>query len=249
MTQPLTDLHAEAERVITAIEADRVAARLAGGLAVARRCPSAMQPPLKREYADLDLVCARGGQAKLGACLERIGYQADKRFNAIHGKQQLYFGDPTSGLHIDVFVGVIKMCHTIDVSQRLELLPDTLTPSDLLLTKLQIVEINPKDLLDLLAMAHDQRVEAGRADALDSAYLGELWGSDWPLWRTSRQTLLHVRDAAAVTLGHAASERALGTIAALEEILEICVKSRRWRLRALVGERVRWYELPDEINA
>lgn len=247
--QTLADLHAEAERVIAAIGADRVSARLTGGLAVARRCPAALQPPLAREYADLDLVCGRRAGRALSACLERAGYQADKNFNAVHGAQRLYFVDPASGRHIDVFVGVVKMCHTIDVSHRLELLQDTLTPSDLLLTKLQIVEVNEKDLLDLLALVHDVPSEAGRDDALDAVYLGRLWGADWPLWRTSRQTLMHVRHAAGVTLTDGARDRALETIAALEDVLETCAKSTRWRLRARIGERVRWYELPEEIES
>jgi hypothetical protein len=247
--QPLPDLQAEAGRVIAAIGADGVTARLTGGLAIARRCPAAGRPPLARPYADLDLVCARRAGPALGACLERVGYQADKLFNAVHGAERLYFADPASGRHIDVFVGVVKMCHTIDVSQRLELLPDTLTSSDLLLTKLQIVEINEKDLLDLLALVQDQPIEDRRADALDPGYLGELWGSDWPLWRTSTQTLSHVRHAAGKTLSGDALERAAGTIVALENMLATCPKSRRWRLRARVGDRVRWYELPDEIDA
>jgi hypothetical protein len=246
--QTLADLHAEADRVIAAIAADGVSARLTGGLAVARRCPAALQPPLAREYADLDLVCGRRAGRALTACLERVGYEPHKNFNAVHGAQRLYFVDPASGRHIDVFVGMVKMCHTIDVSRRLELLPDTLTSSDLLLTKLQIVEVNEKDLLDLLALVHDLEVEAGRHDALDPAYLGELWGSDWPLWRTSRQTLAHVRHAAGVTLSDGLAERALETIVALEDVLETCTKTRRWRLRARVGDRVRWYELPDEID-
>jgi hypothetical protein len=247
--QPLSDLPAEADRIITAIGTDGVPARLTGGLAVARRCPTASRPPLARTYADVDLVCARRAEPALTACLERVGYQADKEFNAVHGAHQLYFVDPTSARHIDVFVGVVKMCHTIDVSHRLGLLEDTLTPSDLLLTKLQIVEVNEKDLLDLLALVHDQQIEAGHADALDPVYLADLWGSDWPLWRTSRQTLTHVRHAAGVTLSGAARDRARNTITGLEEVLETCEKSRRWRLRARIGDRVRWYELPDEIDA
>ena len=246
--QPLSDLHAEAQRVIGALAADQVLARLTGGLAVARRCPTALQPPLAREYADLDLVCGQRAGRALGACLERAGYQADKNFNAVHGADRLYFVDPLSGRHIDVFVGAVKMCHTIDVSHRLELLPDTLTPSDLLLTKLQIVEINEKDLLDLLALLHDQQLEGGRDDALDLTYLGQLWGSDWPLWRTSQQTLEHVRQIAGTTLSDPMLARATETISALEGLLESCHKTRGWKLRARIGDRMRWYELPDEIE-
>lgn len=234
--------------MIAACAEQHVQARITGGLAVARCCPAALQPPLAREYADLDLVCAHRTGNMLSSCLEGLGYQPDKHFNAVHGRQRLYFVDPITGAHIDVFVGVIKMCHEIDVSRRLDLVADTLTPSDLLLTKLQIVEINQKDLLDLLALVHDQPVEAGRDDALDPAYLGALWGADWPLWRTSRQTLKTVRGFAATTLAASMLTQVTETVATLEEVLDACPKSRRWRMRARVGDRKRWYELPDEIE-
>jgi hypothetical protein len=246
--QPLSNLYAEAERVTAAFAQQHVPARITGGLAVARRCPAARQPPLAREYADLDLVCAHRAWQVLARCLDGLGYQPDKHFNAVHGRHRLYFVDPMTGAHIDVFVGVVKMCHEIDVSRRLELLDDTLTPSDLLLTKLQIVEINHKDLLDLLALVHDQPLEAGRDDALDPAYLGGLWGADWPLWRTSRQTLEHVRQIAGTTLSDPMLARATETITALEGLLASCHKTRRWQLRARIGDRMRWYELPDEIE-
>jgi hypothetical protein len=35
---------------------------------------------------------------------------------------------------------------------------------------------------------------------------------------------------------------------ALAARIEAAPKSRRWRMRAKIGERKRWYELPEEIN-
>jgi hypothetical protein len=244
-----TDLHEEAARLVAAIAEHGVAARLTGGLAIARRCPSARRPPLAREYADVDLVCApREGRA-LTETLTAAGYVADTHFNAVHGAHRLYFREGDGDRHVDVFVGEIRMCHVLDLRERLGLLPDTLTPSDLLLSKLQVVELNAKDGLDLLAILHDQPLVAGSDEALDPAYLGTLWGQDWPLWRTSQLTLRKVEELAPATLEPPDAERVAAAIRALDELLETCPKSRRWKLRARVGERVRWYELPEEIDA
>jgi hypothetical protein len=140
------------------------------------------------------------------------------------------------------------MCHVIDVSSRLALLPDTLTPSDLLLTKLQIVQLNHKDLLDILALLHDQEVVAGSDSAIDSTYLGKVWGGDWPLWRTSQLTLQKARVGAEEVLSPAAQGRVHANLDTLDRILEDCPKSVKWKVRARVGDRMRWYEVPEEIE-
>jgi hypothetical protein len=242
------DLHDEAARLVAAIAERGVAARLTGGLAIARRCPSAGRPPLAREYADVDLVCApRDGRA-LTETLIAAGYVADTHFNALHGANRLYFRERDGDRHIDVFVGEIRMCHVLDLRERLDLLSDTLTPSDLVLSKLQVVELNAKDGLDLLALLHDQPLVAGADDALDPDYLGGLWGQDWPLWRTCQLTLRKVDELADVMLEPAAAQRVAACVRALDELLEACPKSRRWKLRARIGDRVRWYELPEEID-
>jgi hypothetical protein len=243
------DLHEEAARLVAAIAARGVAARLTGGLAIARRCASAHRPPLAREYADVDLVCApREGRA-LTETLTAAGYFADAHFNALHGANRLYFREGVGERHIDVFVGEIRMCHVLDLRDRLDRLPDTLTPSDLLLSKLQVVELNAKDGLDLLALLHDQPLVRGSDEALDAGYLGGLWGRDWPLWRTCQLTLRKVEELAGATLDPAAAGRVAAGVRALDELLETCPKSRRWKLRARVGDRVRWYELPEQIDA
>jgi hypothetical protein len=242
------DPQVEAGRLVELIAAHDVEARLTGGLAILRRCPSARRPPLARSYQDLDFVCARSATRALGEAFGEAGYLADTEFNGLHGSQRLYFHDPEHGRHIDVFVGVMRMCHELDLRERLCLLPDTLTPSDLLLSKLQIVELNAKDALDVLALLHDQPLTDSNDEAIDSSYLAQLWGENWPLWRTSQLSLQKVQATASEVLDASSRDRVIHMIGLLEELLETCGKSRRWKLRARVGDRVRWYELPEEIE-
>jgi hypothetical protein len=247
--KPLEDPIAESARVIEAARAAQVPIRLTGGLAIRRRHPSATRPPLARTYADIDLAASsKGGHRMITDLMIRLGYVPDQMFNSLHGNERLYYDDPANGRHIDVFVDAVRMCHVIQFKNRLHYLDDTLSVSDLLLTKLQIFQLNQKDMLDILAILQDQTLRAGAHDALDADYLQEIWGNDWPIWRTSQGTLDAVRHAAPAILDDEGAKKVLKNLDALEDILRTGPKSLRWKLRAKVGDRVRWYELPEEVH-
>jgi hypothetical protein len=247
--KPRADLIEEADRVIAAAQAAGAPIRLAGGLAIRRRHPSAQRPPLQRSYADLDLATtSKGGRRAVIELMTRLGYVPDQIFNGLHGQERLYFADVTNERHVDVFVDAVRMCHVIEFKHRFDQLDDTLTVSDLLLTKLQIVELNHKDMLDLLALLHDQRLEPGAPDAFDPEYLGRAWGRSWPIWRTSGLTLGKVRAQGPDILDPGTFSRVSAMLSALEEILVAGEKTLAWKLRARVGDRMRWYEIPEEVH-
>lgn len=247
---PLEDLVAESQRVLDAAKRSDVILRLTGGLAIRRICRSTATPPLRREYADLDLAVTTqsGHRRALTNLMLSLGYEPEEQFNALHGSSRLHFNAVTSGHHVDVFVDAVRMCHVIDFRQRLHLLQETLTPTDLLLTKLQIVRLNEKDVKDAIALLHDVRLAAGTDDAIDVTYLEQVWGADWSLWRTSQLTLTHLRAAAPSLLDEAPTERVRGVIAQLEQILAVGRKSFRWKVRSQVGDRIRWYDEPEDVK-
>ncbi len=234
--------------MLSAVKAEGIPIRLTGGLAIRRRHPAATLPPLARSYADLDLaVSSKSGRRAVDQFMTSLGYTVDNTFNSLHGSERLFYEDQVHGRHVDVFVDSLRMCHTIQFQDRLLCLDDTLTVADLLLTKLQIVQLNHKDVLDLLAILHDQKVLPGADDHLDSTYLEKVWSRDWPLWRTSQITLEKVCEMAPKVLDQGGVARVIGTVDALGQILRTGKKSLRWRARSRVGDRVRWYELPEEI--
>ena len=245
---PLTDLIAESQRVLLAAQGAGIVMRLAGGLAIRRLCPVAATAPLARRYGDLDLAVTSEdlNRRALNEMMRELGYEANEMFNALNGQRRLYFNDSRNQRHADVFIDAIRMCHVIEFKLRIRLLPETLTATDLLLSKLQIVELNPKDVVDILALLHDQRLDHGAADGLDIGYLQTVWGNDWPLWRTSQLTLEKIKRAVPEVLVAEARDRVLDSVRKLDTILESGRKSLRWRVRARVGDRVRWYELPEE---
>lgn len=119
---PCADIEAEAARLIAHATGAGVTVRLVGGLAVAlHRHAQPVPDGLRREYGDIDIIVRQGHDRALREQLERLGYVADRRFNALHGARRLLFSDPANGRRLDAFVGVFAMCHTLDVSGRLDL--------------------------------------------------------------------------------------------------------------------------------
>jgi Uncharacterised nucleotidyltransferase len=245
---PGPDVIAEAVRLLEAAEHDGVPLRALGGVAIRLRTPH-VPPALERDYHDIDLVTQRRRGGAVSRLLEGAGYRADQEFNALHGDRRLLFHDDEHARQIDVFVGAFTMCHEIPVAERLGLEPRTIPLAELLLTKLQIVEINDKDLRDTATVLLGHEVADRDGDAVNAGRVAALCAADWGLWRTSGLTLERLR-AALPGLGLAAGERAVvdQRAGALWDSVEAAPKGMRWKLRARVGDRVRWYEEPEETG-
>lgn len=183
---PMADLHEEAARVLAAAEADHLPLRLlgAGGLAIYLQCPSARSDTrLQRTYRDVDLVTLGRWGGKTRTLFTRLGYIPNQAFNALHGSQRLLFWDRLHERQVDIFLDRLQMCHTLDFRTRLQMDPRTLPLTDLLLSKLQIVEVNEKDLIDTMALFQDHPVQADD-EGLNAIYLARLTANDWGLYRT-----------------------------------------------------------------
>ena len=241
---PFADVRAEARRVVAAAEAAGVRARVVGGVAVALHDHVPLPASLVRPYADIDLVVEAGGESKLAKVLADLAYEADRKFNALYGYRRMLFWDRPNDRQLDVFVGRFSMCHKLELGGRL--LPGTtLTPADLLLTKLQIVELNPKDVVDALALvvSHEIADEAS-GDVIGRDRIAAVTGGDWGWFTTASDSLARIRERTDVAgpLAEVAALR-LETLAAA---MDDAPRSLRWRARARVGRRMPWYELPEE---
>ena len=251
--QTEADIVSEGARLVDLATAAGLTMRLLGGVAVRLISPSAAQPPLARGYGDLDFALSRKDGRAIRDVLERAGYTGERRFNALHGDKRLLFVDEARDRKLDIFLGAFRMCHTLDLEGRL--LPGlrTLTPSDLLLTKLQIVQLNNKDARDALAILADHALadhaEPGQAvDVIDVGYVATLCGHDWGWYTTVTDNLTRVAQIAAELGPSEAVARATERITELRAALDQAPKSLSWRMRSAVGRKVAWYEEPEEIR-
>jgi hypothetical protein len=244
---PLPDAPAEALRLISDSASLTVPLRLIGGTAVWFHCPSARRPPLARAYGDIDFISVSKNNRALTTFFEVHGYEADKLFNALHGAQRLNFTDSVRGRAVDVLLDRFVMCHTIELRERLALDATTIPITDLLLTKAQVIQLNEKDVKDIMALLLDH--DPGTPDGIDVSRLVGATHADWGLEHTVRKTLAEVQAAlGSVGLGTGQIATIKSNIAAVIAALDAAPKSAKWRIRARVGERIRWYDEPEEAR-
>jgi hypothetical protein len=231
--------------LIVAAAADGVPMRLLGGLAVYAVAPSARRPPLARPYRDIDLaVPARRGPAA-ARVLEAAGLVPERHFNALHGARRMIFS-ASEGYDVDVLIGRFEMAHGIDLGGGFGADEATIAPADLLLTKLQIVEIEPKDLADATALVLD--LPPGSAPgSIDLERFVAPLVDDWGFFHTVERNLPTVRAFAEERLDAEQAGIVSERIDAFTGAMDAAPKSLRWRVRARVGERVVWYETPEEV--
>lgn len=234
--------------MVGAAEAENVKLRVLGGIAVQLHAAGGVHPALARGHCDLDFVTARKQGRAAGNVLRQLGYEPNERFNAINGATRLVFYDVEHGRRVDVFVGEFRMCHAIPIADRLHLEHETVPLAELLLTKLQIVHLNEKDLRDVWAILLEHDVADHDEDAVNAGYIARLLAADWGLWRTSYQSVESARSHLATTALDDV-DRALvdDRLRRLWQRVEDQPKTLRWRGRAKVGDRSRWYEEPEEI--
>ena len=238
------DVVAEGARVLAAAEEERLPLRLLGGVAVRLRARNGLPAALERTYGDLDFVTTRSASGLTQRFFRNLGYEPHVSFNALNSKERLLFFDEAHGRQVDVFVGSFRMCHEIPLEKRLEVDETSIPLAELLLTKLQVYELNEKDVRDTVAILHGRELGSDDGETVNAAHASKLCSEDWGLWRTITRNLEACRrqlDAYGVELAPVGDR-----IAELEERIEAEPKSRAWRLRAKIGERKRWYELPEE---
>jgi hypothetical protein len=247
-TPILEDIVAEGERVLGLASGDGVAVRLLGGVAVRLQAPT-LPPAFDRAYKDLDFAVPKGGSSAADRLLRGAGYEPHTAFNALNQKERMLFFDTAHDRQVDVFVGAFRMCHEIPLSDRLAVQERTVPLAELLLTKLQIIELNEKDVRDTLLLVHGHEVADEDGAAINGARIAELCAGDWGLWRTITANVEKVSEHASdYEVPQEDRDRMTTRLGEVLERIEAAPKTRGWKLRARIGERKRWYELPEEVE-
>jgi hypothetical protein len=246
----LADIREEAKRLAEAAVTLGLSARLIGGLAIWLRCPSVREGPYARSYADMDFAISAAAATRFKALLMTQGYLPDQFFNGLHGATRLYYGEPGGRWSIDVVIDELVMSHKLDLRGRLDGPAPTITLADLLLTKLQVWEINRKDLGDTVCLLADHALseDDGDAEGIGILRVRSVLGRDWGFNHTVERNLQKVGELWSREPLAAATHDVAAQVASLLRAIEDAPKSRAWRLRSRVGERIRWYETPEEVK-
>jgi hypothetical protein len=234
------------------VSAERlVIARLTGSLAIRTHCPvhAPLLPALgRRPYRDIDLIAYWKDRRQVAALFEERGYVLDPAIRQAQefGVKRFVYEHPDNHLKADVFFDELVMAHTIPFQGRLELGSTAITVTDLLLTKLQIHEFTDNDLIDCLVLLAEHEARA----TIDTGYIAEIMRRDWGFYHTTELNLARIGDALPgfAALPGTAARAVQRNIDDLHDAIERAPKTQKWKLRARVGERARWYEQVEEVN-
>jgi hypothetical protein len=260
----LEDPLAEALRVVEAADSRGLTVRLMGGMGIRAHAPD-WTARTRRTEVDLDFATTGRDRAPFYELLAMEGYTPDRQHNALFGSKQAYFVDVPRKRPVDVLVDTLVMCHRLEFGDRLARSRPTLPLAELLLSKLQVVRINRKDVLDALVLLaeHPLGADDGAPDAMQGqgvinlTRIVEITSNDWGWWRTvtgnldmlDRYLATEYRDEDLdVGQGRSVLFDPAAQVAALRRAIEDDPKSTRWKLRARVGERVSWYNEPEEMG-
>ena len=254
----------EALRVVHLADERKLLVRLMGGMAIRAHAPE-WPARTRRIEVDLDFATRSRDRSAFYELLADEGYTPDKRHNALFGGTQAYFVDVPRNRPVDVLVDKLDMCHKLEFSDRLALSSPTLPLAELLLSKLQVVKINRKDVLDALVLLaeHPLGTNDGAPDsrhglgAINVPRILSFTSNDWGWWRTVTGNLHTLDQYLAADLtpedldlnnGRTILFQPAAQIADLRTAIDEAPKSTRWRLRAKVGERASWYQDPEEMG-
>jgi hypothetical protein len=247
MSKPLTDIVKEAQRIVDEAEARGITLRLFGGMAVRFRCPTATHRALQRKYADIDFMGLSKQSKEIKRLFTDLGYAPRQIFNAMQGNRRLIFNDLEQARRIDIFLDVFEMCHKFDFKNRLAVDKLTIPLADLLATKLQVVEITDREYRDIIALVHDHEMaDTDAQETINVAYLSKLCGDDWGIYKTFTITIGNIL-AALDSFELPTEDRDIvrKRLETLRSRIENAPKSMSWKMRARIGEKKQWYELPE----
>ncbi len=245
-------LESEVARIVGAADAAGVTVRVLGSIGVAIHCPdkASLLPSFERTYADIDLATYRKSAKALAATLARMGYRDDREVYIASEGARSIFDDPSRRIHLDVFYDRLEFCHIIPLDGRLEADRPTIPLAELLASKLQIVKINEKDVVDAILLLLDHPLGRGDAHTIDADRIAALAAAEWGLWRTLTQNLEKVASLAATYPQLEEDQRATVAVAtaALKARIDSEPKPVAWRMRARVGDRRQWWTDVDEVR-
>jgi hypothetical protein len=238
----------EAIRIQSEAEKVGLHLRMLGALAFRYQCPhnTAHFEALERRITDIDFAASISDRDRLLAFFKKQEYVVDENALVIGGGYRYIFENPQKQKHIDVFFDQLEMCHTVVFKDRLKIDNCTISLPDLLLEKMQIVEISRKDFKDTAVLLLEH--EVGQDDTtINIGYIEKIMSNDWGFFHTFTTNLNKLKHMMAEFNNFTDNEKEI-IRCRIEEILEkvsSSEKSLRWKLRARIGTKVRWYRLVD----
>lgn len=189
----------EGKRIVDEAARRGVVMRVMGPLALHYYFPdrvglyAALERLGERYFTDIDFAAYGRGRQQIPELMEQLGYECDLNTMMTSGKtRHIYYGGAVP--MIDVFFDKLEYCHTIDYGGRLEIDRYSVSLTDILLQKLQIWEINDKDLKDIEFLFVCSSIGDGDEGEVNETLVARRLADDWGFWYTATTNLSRVKE-------------------------------------------------------
>ena len=244
----------EGKRLVAEADKRAIQLRLLGGVAIRIHCSEFQDVATKlmrlgegqQEYTDLDFMSyAKFRKNMMKEFFEAMGYEKRPTTMSTAATQRQIYFHPKGWFYVDVFYDkLLAANHPLDFRERLELDSPTLTPTDLLLEKLQIVFPDAKDAKDMLLLlrAHDVSLQEEK-NKINGGFIASLLASDWGFWYTVTTNFDRLKQYLADTklLEGEDLQDVTTKLDALRQAVDNQPKTAGWKMRSTIGAKKRWY--------
>src|SRR5512142_3051113 len=185
----------ELKRILKASDEAGVILRVIGSLAFQMHCPKYgyLQQAMGRAYTDIDFAAYSKQTKAIQGLMAKLGYTDNHEVFIVSGGERSIFDRAEMGLHIDIFWEKLDFCHLIRWTDRLEVDSPSIPLAEMLLEKMQIVQINEKDIIDTIMLLLEHPLGNIDKETINIQRVAELCAADWGLWRTTTMNLDKVR--------------------------------------------------------
>lgn len=258
----------DAFKIVDTAKQRDVSLRLLGALAISL-CSSEfanLHQSLKRlgsatrAFTDIDLIGYAKQRVKVREVMEDdLDYVVDQNVLLFRGKERLLYHHPKGLYHLDIFFDRLSFSHEIALGSdpkkgRLQLRYPTITPTDLLLEKLQIHAISQKDLKDIIVLlrAHDLGM-TDEGKVINLKHVSSLLANDWGFWKDATTNLHDVityaeKYRSESLLPEADFANVSVKISQILEAAEKEPKTKNWDARARIGETKQWWNSVEDVS-
>jgi hypothetical protein len=210
-------------------------------------------------FTDIDFAGYSRERKEIGRFLESRGFKPAVTINAFFGNRRLIYYHPANKYSVDIFLDKLEFSHDVNFGDRpgrgrLELDYPTITLADVVMEKLQIHEINRKDLVDLIVLLSGHDVAAGPLpEMIDGAYISQVMSDDWGFWYECKLNLQKL-EAFASSL-HTEGKLSDEGVAVVKEraerlwaMIDSAPKTKGWQKRADKGAEKPWFRVVEDVD-
>lgn len=243
-------------RIVESAERRNVLLRVMGSIAFKIHCPnfSYLAERMGRKLTDIDFASYTKESGKVDDLLRDLGYttQSYVQLAVATMGRSIYWNKASPSMHVDVFWDRLSMNHTVDFKNRLENDKPTIPLPELLQEKFQIVNINLKDVKDVIMLIREHDVSEGEtgSEVIDISGIIKVLSNDWGYYYTFTENIRKVMQLLSQfeTLSEEDRHIVSTRLSKMLNPIESAPKSYKWKLRAKIGTSRVWYAEVSEIT-